>query len=164
MTQSKHATHLRLVADQGKPVAEQDLTLTNDAVEEELLRGSNFARISIEEALKLAKLAKDKTIESRDILVIFAMMSMTDWRDGKCRATSQGIADALTWDLTQVSKSMMRLKKAFIIVPVKEGKTKQKVHLFNPRLLIYGTGKRRGYLIKKYTEAIYANLPFSITV
>lgn len=164
MTQSNHATHLRLVADRGETFPEQPIQLTDEAVEEELLKNSNFARINIQEALNLSKLAKQRVIESRDILVIFAMMSMTDWRDGKCKATNQGIADVLTWDLTQVSKSMMRLKKAFIIVPVKEQKTKQKIHLFNPRLLIYGTGKRRGYLIKKYAEAIHANSPFTVTV
>jgi histone H3/H4 len=164
MTQSIRASHLRLVPDQAEEAADQAIQLTDEAIEEELLKNSNFARISIEEALKLAKLTKEKTIHSCDILVIFAMMSMTDWRDGKCRATNQGLADALSWDVTQVSRSMMRLKKAFIIVPVKEQKTKQKVHLFNPRLLIYGTGKRRGYLIKKYAEAIHANLPFTVTV
>jgi hypothetical protein len=164
MTQSKHGTHLRLVPDCGQPVLEETSALTDETVEEELLKGSNFARIGIQEALKLAKLAKQKNIESRDVLVIFAMMSMTDWRDGKCKATNQGIAEELGWDVTQVSRSMMRLKKALIIVPVKEHKTKQRIHLFNPRLLIYGTGKRRGYLIKKYHEAIHANTPFSVTV
>lgn len=168
MTESRFASHLRLIAEDGRILAEEAPQLTDqdldDLSEEALYKNSNFARIDVEEAVKLTKLAKEKKLEGRDTFTLFAMMFMTDWRDGKCKATVEGLTELLGWHRTQVSRSVARLTKAGIIAPVKEKLTKRKVYLFNPRLLIYGTGKRRGYLIKKYIEAVYNNTPTDVII
>lgn len=168
MTESCFASHLRLVVEDGQILAEEASKLTqqdlDDLSEETLYRNSKFAKIDVEEAVKLAKLAREKKLEGRDTFTLFAMMFMTDWRDGKCKATVEGLTELLGWHRTQVSRSVARLTKAGIIAPVKEKLTKRKVYLFNPRLLIYGTGKRRGYLIKKYIEAVYNNTPTDVII
>jgi hypothetical protein len=168
MTGSRFASHLRLVAEDGRILGTEAPQVTNqdldDLSEETLYRNSNFARIDVEEAIKLIKFSKEKKLEGRDTFTLFAMMSMTDWRDGKCKATVEGLVDLLGWHRTQVSKSVSRLVRAGVVVPVKEKITKRKIYLFNPRLLIYGTGKRRGYLIKKYIEAIHANTPTDVII
>lgn len=168
MTESRFASHLRLIAEDGQILPEEGAQTTDQELDdlsgEILYKNSNFARIDVEEAAKLTKLAKEKNLEGRDMFTLFVMMSMTDWRDGKCKATVEGLTESLGWHRTQVSRSVARLTKAGVITPVKEKVTKRKVYLFNPRLLIYGTGRRRGYLIRKYVEAVCNNTPTDVIV
>lgn len=164
MTQSKHETGLRLIADHGEIVADQPPHLTVDGEDENLYKASKFVRIDPDKKLELARMATAKIIQYRDLAVFDAMIALTDWRDGKCRAPVSGIAETLGWSISQTGHSMRRLKAAKVIVPLIEKVTRAKIHIFNPYIVIYGTGKRRGYLIRKYHEALYANAPYSVTM
>lgn len=152
MTGLKNESHL------GRPLDRSGGPIEVDT-EQDLYKNSNFARISTGEAVDLVKLAVKKIIQYRDIAVLLAMMSVTDYRDGKCKAKPSAIANIIGWQVSQVSHSLRRLKAASVLTCVTEKRTGETYHIFNPYLLIYGSGKRRGYLIKVYTEAIHQNTP-----
>lgn len=168
MTGSNIASHLRLVPDRPEELPDTGLKLTEESeenfVEEELFKGRPFVMIGTESLAELAKLVADKALMWRDIGILLTMIQLTDWRNGKCRATMAGIAEETGCNQSVVIHSVSRLKKAKIIAPAREIKTRVKVHLINPRLVKYGTGKRRGYLIRKFAEAAFANSPTDILV
>lgn len=122
--------------------------------DEDLYKLSYFVRLDVNEMTDLVLLACEKKIQYRDISVLLLLVAQTDWRDGKCRLTCQRVAELMDWSPGQVAHSFRRLKSVDLIVPLIDRATGTKIHIFNPRLVLHGTGKRRGYLIKSYKEVL----------
>lgn len=168
MTQSCSASHLRLVPDQPQALPNRSTDLAdqqvNDFTDEELYKARSFTMIGNEKAILLIELVKSKQIMWRDLGVLIAMTALTDWRSGTCKATASGLAKELGWKPNVVSLSLSRLKKIKLIAPAKDAKTRASIYLIDPRLVIYGTGKRRGYLIKRYAELVFGDTGKDVVV
>jgi hypothetical protein len=129
--------------------------------EEDFYKQKEFVRFDLNRCLKIAQMAASKEIEPRDIMVLLAIISMTNWKNGRCLAATAKIADLLPLSISQVGHSMRRLKKQNLIVPLKDTKDGFTYHLVDPYLIICGTGSKRGIILKNYHQAIYKNTPFS---
>ena len=115
---------------------------------------SNFFRIGSTELAKLVDLAASGTIQHRDITVLLAFISLTDWRSGRCRATCAAIAEILDKKTNHIVLSLKRLKENEIMLPFIDYRTKDRYHIINPNLLVCGSGKKRGFLVKCFDEAL----------
>lgn len=115
---------------------------------------SNFFRIGSAELTKLVDLAASGAIQHRDFTVLFAFISLTDWRSGRCRATCAAIADMLGKKTNHIVLSLKRLKEKELILPFIDHRTRDKYHIVNPNLLVCGSGRKRGFLVKCFDEAL----------
>lgn len=129
--------------------------------EEDFYKQKEFVRFDLNRCLKIARMAVAKDIEPRDLMVLLAIISMTNWKNGRCLATTAKIAELLPLSISQVGHSMRRLKKQNLIVPLKDAKDGFTYHLVDPYLIICGTGSKRGIILKNYHHAIHKNTPFS---
>lgn len=126
--------------------------LTNEPTFEDDL--SNFFRIGAVELTKLIDLAATGAIQHRDITTLLAFISLTDWRSGRCRATCAAVANLLDKKPNHIVLSLKRLKENELMLPFIDHRTGDKYHIVNPNFLICGSGKKRGFLVKCFDEAL----------
>lgn len=115
---------------------------------------SNFFRIGAAELSRLVNLAASGAIQHRDITVLLAFISLTDWRSGRCRATCAAVADLIEKKTNHVVLSLKRLKEEELMLPFIDYRTRDKYHIINPNFLVCGSGKKRGFLVKCFDEAV----------
>ena len=115
---------------------------------------SSFFRIGSAELNNLLELVTAGKLQHRDITVLLAFISLTDWRSGRCRATCAAIAELLEKGTNHIVLSLKRLKEAELILPFIDAKTKDKYLIVNPNLLICGSGRKRGFLVKCFDEVL----------
>jgi hypothetical protein len=115
---------------------------------------SSFFRIGAAELTKLLGLVAVKQLQHRDITILLAFVSLTDWRSGRCRATCAAIGKMVGRTTGHVVLSLKRLKDCELILPFTDWKTGDKYLIVNPNFLVCGSGKRRGFLIKCFNETL----------
>lgn len=98
-----------------------------------------------------------KTLQHKDFTILMIYIIYADWRNGRCRLTTARIAEMIGHKIETIYPSIRRLKKACLLVPVKDSRTGEKLHLLNPFLLKAGSGRVRGAMIKAFNDALKAN-------
>jgi hypothetical protein len=120
---------------------------------------SKFFRIGSYDLDVLILLIYARKLQNADFVVLFTFISLTDWRTGRCRARVSRVAELLGRKPSSVSLSVKRLKERRLMVPFTDKRTGEKLHFIHPNLLICGSGKQRGFLLRSFTEAIENNRP-----
>jgi hypothetical protein len=95
----------------------------------------------------------------KDFVVLMTYIQFADWRTGRCRCSIEKLEEILERKRVTLYPSIKRLKQQKLIVPFRDQRTGEKLHLISPELLKAGSGARRGYLLKTYYEAIKSNEP-----
>ena len=106
----------------------------------------------------ISKVASRKLL-NRDLLVFLVYITHSDWRTGRCRLTVQKASQILTYKVASVQTCVKRLKRENLLVPIKDSKTGEKLHIVSPYIIKVGSGQSRGYLTKLYHDAIKKNKP-----
>lgn len=112
-----------------------------------------FAMFHIIEADNLVGKIGDRSIELRDVAVLFAMMSCCDYKTGKVRFALKTLAKRLNIREANLSASIKRLKKEFLVASVVEYNG-DKYYIINPHLFSVGRKQKWGHLLSLFTEAI----------
>lgn len=98
-----------------------------------------------------------KTLQHRDLTILMIYIIHASWRNGRCRLTTARVAEMMGHKIETIYPSVKRLKKARLLVPIKDSKTGEKLHLINPFLLKAGSGRVRGAMIKAFNDALQSN-------
>lgn len=98
-------------------------------------------------------------LQHRDLTVLMIHVIHSDWRTGRCRLTTQRVAEILGHQVKTLYPSLKRLKNQNLLVPIKDSRTGEKLHIISPFLLKVGSGQARGFLLKTYYDAINKNQP-----
>ena len=98
-------------------------------------------------------------LQHKDLTVLMIHVIHSDWRTGRCRLTTQRVAEILGHQVKTLYPSIRRLKDQNLLVPIKDSRTGEKLHIISPFLLKVGSGKARGFLLKTYYDAINRNQP-----
>ena len=98
-------------------------------------------------------------LQHKDLTVMVIHIIHSDWRTGRCRLTLQRVAEILGHQVKTLYPSIRRLKDQNLLVPIKDSRTGEKLHIISPFLLKAGSGKARGFLLKTYYDAINKNQP-----
>lgn len=96
-------------------------------------------------------------IQNKDLIILIIYSMHADWRTGRCRLTIARLSEMLGHKKETLYPSIRRLKNAAMLVPIRDGRTGEKLYIVNPFFMKAGSGKSRGYLIKTYADAIEAN-------
>jgi hypothetical protein len=106
----------------------------------------------------VAKIASGN-LQHRDLTVLIIHIIHSDWRTGRCRLTTQKAAEILGYQVKTLYSSLKRLKAQSLLVPIKDSRTGERLHVISPFLFKVGSGKARGFLLKTYYDAINKNQP-----
>ena len=104
------------------------------------------------------KIATDE-LQHKDLTVLMIHVSHSDWRTGRCRLTTQRVAEILGHQVKTLYPSLKRLKNQNLLVPIKDSRTGERLYIISPFLLKVGSGRARGFLLKTYYDAINKNQP-----
>lgn len=113
-----------------------------------------FAMIHTAEITRFLPYIQDKSIERRDFALLFVLISYINTKNGQIKISSSALAEDLGVKDSDVRASMSRLKKALILVFVKDKKTNDCFYMLNPSLISVGAKARRGYLRKIFMSAV----------
>lgn len=120
-----------------------------------------FFRLDAYELEVLLQMQAKKLLQHRDITVLLAFISLTDWRNGRCRTNCAFIGRLINKSKPLVSASVKRLKQYQLLVYcVNERNSGDAYYLLNPSLVICGSGRQRGFLIKQFNKAIENNIGY----
>ncbi len=112
-----------------------------------------FAMFHVNEADNLVHKIGERRIELRDTAVLFAMMAACDYKTGKVKFVAKALAKRLNITETNLSASIKRLKKEFLIALILEPNG-EKYYIINPYLFSVGRKQKWGYLLSLFTKAI----------
>ena len=130
----------------------EDSTLNNDKESDFMsLYGSGLSTL----VLKIAS----NELQNKDLTVLLIHLIHSDWRTGRCRLTTQKVAEILGHQVKTLYPSIRRLKDQNLLVPIKDSRTGERLHIISPFLLKAGSGRARGFLLKTYYDAINRNQP-----
>lgn len=111
--------------------------------------------------IDLISKVKEKKLLNRDLIVLFAYLTHTDWKTGRCRLTPKKGAEMLGYKVQTIQPCIKRLKKEHLIVPIQDSRTGERLSLISPYILKAGSSQSRNYLVKVYHDAIKENEPLS---
>jgi hypothetical protein len=106
----------------------------------------------------VSKIAANE-LQHKDLTVLMIHVIHSDWRTGRCRLTTQRVAEILGHQVKTLYPSLKRLKNQNLLVPIKDSRTGERLYIISPFLLKVGSGKARGFLLKTYYDAINKNQP-----
>ena len=116
-------------------------------------RYSCFAMFHIHEADSFVSKICERKIELRDTAVLFAMMATCNHKTGKVKFVAKALAKRLNITETNLSASIKRLKKEFLIALILEPNG-EKYYIINPYLFSVGRKQKWGHLLSLFTKAI----------
>lgn len=123
-----------------------------DELGEDFEPGRGFGLFHVTECEKLIQLVKDKTLNQRDVSVLFAIMSKINTKTGKAKFLVKNLAAEFGVNMTSISASISRLKKAALIATFTEY-SGEKYYLVNPYIFSVGTRQRWGLFVQKFNSA-----------
>ena len=138
--------------DPGEELDLEDSSLQDDET-------SLFSVLYYDGMMRVAELVASKDLQNRDVVILMIYLAAADWRTGRCRLTTQRVAEILGHQVKTWYPSIRRLKDQNLLVPIKDSRTGEKLHIISPFLLKVGSGKARGFLLKTYYDAINRNQP-----
>lgn len=101
-------------------------------------------------------------LQNKDFVVLMIYIIHSDWRTGRCRLTTQRVAEILGHKQKTLYPSVRRLKERYLLVPITDARTGEKLYILSPFLLKAGSGQVRGFLLKTYFNAIEKNRPSTL--
>ncbi|CAB4147097.1 hypothetical protein UFOVP431_11 [uncultured Caudovirales phage] len=101
-------------------------------------------------------------LQNKDFVVLMIYIIHSDWRTGRCRLTTQRVAEILGHKQKTLYPSIRRLKERYLLVPVTDSRTGEKLYILSPFLLKAGSNQARGFLLKTYFNAIEKNRPSTL--
>jgi hypothetical protein len=135
----------------------QELDLEDSSLQDD--EASGFSVLYDDGMMRIAELVASKDLQNRDAVVLMIYLANADWRTGRCRLHIERVAEVLGLKIATLWPSVKRLQKANLLVPIKDAKTCERLHIVSPFLLKAGSGRARGFLLKTYYDAINKNQP-----
>jgi hypothetical protein len=114
-----------------------------------------FGLFHVNEARLWLHKIKDRSLNLRDMTLLFAMMSLANTKTGMIRFTIKELASDLGVNPTSLSASLSRLKKQCIVATLK-GDHGDRYYMINPYLFSVGTRKNWGFMLKRFKSAFDA--------
>jgi hypothetical protein len=135
----------------------QELDLEDSSLQDD--ESGGFSVLYDDGMMLVAQLVASKDLQNRDAVVLMIYLANADWRTGRCRLHIDKVTEVLGLKVATLWPSVKRLQKANLLVPIRDPKTCERLHIVSPFLLKAGSGKARGYLLKTYYDAINNNQP-----
>jgi hypothetical protein len=135
----------------------QELDLEDSSLQDD--ESGDFSVLYDDGMMLVAQLVASKDLQNRDAVVLMIYLANADWRTGRCRLHIDKVTEVLGLKVATLWPSVKRLQKANLLVPIRDPKTCERLHIVSPFLLKAGSGKARGYLLKTYYDAINNNQP-----
>ena len=135
----------------------QEFDFEDSSLQDDELNG--FAVFYTDGMLHVAELIASKDLQNRDAVVLMIYLANADWRTGRCRLHIDKVGEVLGLKIATLWPSVKRLQKVKLLVPIRDPKTCERLHIISPFLLKAGSGKARGFLLKTYYDAIRKNQP-----
>lgn len=135
----------------------QELDLEDSSLQDD--EKSGFSVLCDEGMMRVAQLVASKDLQNRDAVVLMIYLASANWRTGRCRLHIDKVGEVLGLKIATLWPSVKRLQKVNLLVPIKDPKTCERLHIVSPFLLKAGSGKARGFLLKTYYDAINKNQP-----
>ena len=127
--------------------------------EEDDFDDSNFIVLRQSGLMDFVSMVSQGKLQNRDLIVLMIYVIHTDWRTGRCRITAGRVSEILGYQLRTLYPSVKRLKEQDLLVPIKDSRTGEKLHLVSPHFMRAGSGRAKGFLLKTYYDAICRNKP-----
>ena len=138
--------------DSGQEPDFEDSSLQDD-------ESNGFSVLYDEGMMRVAELVASKDLQNRDAVVLMIYLANADWRTGRCRLHIDKVGEVLGLKIATLWPSVKRLQKVNLLVPVKDPRTCERLHIISPFLLKAGSGRAKGFLLKTYYDAINKNQP-----
>lgn len=103
------------------------------------------------------RLIAQNKLQNKDLIVFMVYAASADWRTGRSRLTIDRVAKILDQSRTALYPSIRRLKKQFLIVPIKDRRTGEGLIIVSPVFFKAGSPKVKGYMLRTYFDAIKKN-------
>ena len=136
---------------------DQELDLEDSSLQDD--ESGGFSVLYDDGMMLVAQLVASKDLQNRDAVVLMIYLANADWRTGRCRLHIDKVTEVLGLKVATLWPSVKRLQKANLLVPIRDPKTCERLHIVSPFLLKAGSGKARGYLLKTYYDAVNNNQP-----
>lgn len=115
----------------------------------------NFVMVFPEELCEKAAAAlKTKTLQPRDVAILYLIHGYVNWRSGRAHITPSGLARDTGMLESNIRTSIARLRKELLISRVVDRYTGESYYLINPYLASVGSPQRRGHLIQQFQESL----------
>lgn len=118
----------------------------------------SFALLHLRELEKFEHYIKDKTLNYRDITVLFSMMIRCDPRTAKIKFMVKTLAEDIGMNATSVSASIAKLKKLMLVAMFIE-RNGEKYYLINPYIFSVGKKQKWGFYVQKFLSAFSDEAP-----
>lgn len=128
---------------------------------EELDKEAGFISFYRMELNRVVWMVTAGVLQPKDVIVFLTYLRFMQWRTGRVRCSIDKLAEILERSKSTLYSSIRRLKENKLLVPTIDETTGEKVLIVNPGLVKASGGKRRGYTIKNYNEAVQYNKPNS---
>lgn len=115
-----------------------------------------FGLFHVNEARLWLHKIKDRSLNLRDMTLLFAMMSLANTKTGMIRFTIKELALDLGVNPTSLSASLSRLKKQCMVATLK-GDHGDRYYMINPYLFSVGSKKNWGFMLKRFKSAFNAD-------
>lgn len=126
---------------------------------EEEFEDSNFIVLRQSGLMDFISRISQGKLQNRDLIVLMIYVIHTDWRTGRCRITAGKVSEILGHQLRTLYPSIKRLKEENLLIPIKDSRTGEKLHLVSPYFMRAGSGRAKGFLLKSYYDAVGRNKP-----
>lgn len=118
------------------------------------LYAGSFIRLSTERLLDVVRLAQNKHIQGRDLVVLMLALHFCNWKTGKAKFTAKRMSEILGTAQSNVRASLKRLRLCSLLVQAEE-RDGTPYYIPHPKIFVCGNGRPRGLLLKAYNDAVY---------
>jgi hypothetical protein len=113
-----------------------------------------FLMCHVLEMQKYIPYMRDRTLQRRDIALLFTLASHVNTKTGRIKISIEHIAEELEVKSSDIRTSLSRLKKVLLIASYSDKKTGEKFYLLNPLVFSVGGRSKRGHLTRMFKNAI----------
>lgn len=115
----------------------------------------NFVMVFPDELCsKAAAGLKAKSLQPRDVAILYLIHGYMNWRSGRAHITPSGLARDTGMLESNVRASIGRLRKELLISRVVDRYSGEAYYLINPHLAAVGGAQRRGHLWQQFQESL----------
>jgi len=115
----------------------------------------NFVMVFPEELCeKAATGLKTKTLQPRDVAILYLIHGYVNWRSGRAHVTPKGLARDTGMLENNIRASISRLRKELLISRVTDRWSGESYYLINPHLASVGGPQRREHLRQQFADSL----------